>query len=193
MNKTLKKILINLSIVGITAGIIGGLVGIGFLVSYNTDKKYESWNTFDVNEEGMIMVAAKDNNQNKTCYSCLNKNKDKEMKINEFESDPFTTYYYTSVADEMKFLDIDEKEIENDETVSFIKEKIKTNLYINHFYFTLYKTEKYYLLSYNIDHHAPVDSSFCLTFYNKESNSLSLIKTYSGNEVVGLKILSELK
>ncbi len=191
MNFKHKKILTNMAILGIAAVIIGGLVGTGFLISYVTDKKYHDDNTFDVKKDGMMMIAADDPVNDIIHYSCLNKDKNKMMTVDEFESDTFTAYKLNYLNSGWTYLDDDGNKMKNEEIHSYFLEKAVQ--YKNQSNFIVYETASDYLFSYESDYRPGAYSAFNLNFYNAEKNSLSLIRTYNGREVVKLKILSDLK
>ncbi len=190
MKDRLKKILINGAIVGIAALIIGGLVGTGILISHIAEKQNNDSNTFDVEKDGLLMIGA-DDPVNKTIrYSCLNKDKNKMMTVDDFESDAFTAYKLRYLNSGNKFLDDEENAIKDDEMHSYFLQKAEE--FKGKFNFVVYEVGNDYLFSYELDYRPGAYNGFNLTFYNAEKKSLSLIRNYIGKEVVKLKILSDL-
>ena len=190
MNSILKKILIAGAILVTASAIVGGRVGSVILVNYVANKQYREVNTFDVEKDGLLMIAA-DDPQNKTIrYSCLNKEKNKMMTIDDFESDAFTAYKLQYLNSGNKFLDDEENAIKDVEMHSYFLQKAEE--FKGKFNFVVYEVGNDYLFSYELDYRPGAYNGFNLTFYNAEKKSLSLIRNYIGKEVVKLKILSDL-
>ncbi len=189
MNRILKKILIAGVILVTAAAIVGGRVGSVILVNYVANKQYREFNTFDIEKDGLLMIAAYDNGSKETRSFCINKEMNKQMTIADFESDPFTAYKIESFFSERRFLDDDGNEIKNDEINSFFLQKAEELKY--KFNLIVYETRNGYLFSYESDGHG-FSSIFHLGFYNDEMKSISWIGRYTGSEVIKLKILSDL-
>lgn len=186
----LKKILTNGAILGIAAVIIGGLVTTAILIGNASEKQYHDDNTFDVAEDGLLMIAA-DDPVNKTIhYSCLNKEKNKMMTVEDFESGNFTAYKMQYFNDGNKFLDADGNTLKDAELHSYFLGMAKQ--FDDMHNFIVYEAGNDYLFSYEPDYRPGPYNAFNLTFYNADTKSLSLIRNFLGKEVVKLKILSDL-